>query len=77
MSVYEENSDDKCGLKPYLKYVVNPKTPKSYFSFYSTSGKHLEETMYYMNNIVKFIESHSDIIFDELVGDFLKDEAGI
>ena len=61
----------------YLKYVVNPKTPKSYFSFYSTSGKHLEETMYYMNNIVKFIESHSDIIFDELVGDFLKDEAGI
>ena len=23
MSVYEENSDDKCGLKPYLKYVVN------------------------------------------------------
>ena len=33
--------------------------------------------MYYMNNIVKFIEAHSDIIFDELVGDFLKDEAGI
>ena len=30
-----------------------------------------------MNNIVKFIESHSDIIFDELVGDFVKDEAGI
>ena len=30
-----------------------------------------------MNNIVKFIENHSDIIFDELAGDFVKDEAGI
>ena len=33
--------------------------------------------MAYMNNIVKFKETHSDIIFDELVGDFVKDEAGI
>ena len=33
--------------------------------------------MFYMNNIVKFIENHSDIIFDELAGDFIKDEAGI
>ena len=61
----------------YLKYVINSKEVDSYFAFYSTSGKHLEETMFYMNNIVKFIENHSDIIFDELAGDFLKDEAGI
>ena len=61
----------------YLKYVINSKDIDSYFAFYSTSGKHLEETMLYMNNIVKFIENHSDIIFDELAGDFLKDEAGI
>ena len=61
----------------YLKYVINSKDIDSYFSFYSTSGKHLEETMFYMNNIVKFIENHSDIIFDELAGDFVKDEAGI
>ena len=60
-----------------LKYVVNSREPSSYFAFYSTSGKHLEETLYYMNNIVKFIEGHSDIEFDELAGDFLKDEAGI
>ena len=60
-----------------LKYVVNSREPSSYFAFYSTSGKHLEETMYYMNNIVKFIEGHSDIEFSELAGDFLKDEAGI
>ena len=60
-----------------LKYVVNSKKTNSYFAFYSTSGKHLEETMFYMNNIVKFIENHSDIILDELAGDFVKDEAGI
>ena len=61
----------------YLKYVINSKDLDSYFAFYSTSGKHLDETMFYMNNIVKFIENHSDIIFDELAGDFVKDEAGI
>ena len=61
----------------YTKYVINSKDVDSYFAFYSTSGKHLEETMFYMNNIVKFIENHSDIIFDELAGDFVKDEAGI
>ena len=61
----------------YLKFVINSKEQGSYSAFYSSSGKHLEETMGYMNNIVRFIESHSDIIFDELVGDFVKDEAGI
>jgi len=62
---------------PYLKFVVNSKEPDSYSIFCSSSGRHLEETMIYMNNIVKFIESHSDIIFDELAGDFIKDEEGI
>ena len=61
----------------YLKYVINSKDQQTYSAFYSSSGKHLEETMAYMNNIVKFIEGHSDIIFDELAGDFVKDEAGI
>ena len=60
-----------------LKYVINSRETNSYSAFYSTSGKHLEETMFYMNNIVKFIENHSDIILDELAGDFVKDEAGI
>ena len=55
-----------------VKFAINTKKKNSYFTFYASSGKHLEETMMYMNNIVKFIESHSDIVFDELVGDFLK-----
>jgi len=62
---------------PYLKFIVNSKEPDSYSIFCSSSGKHYEETMTYMNNIVKYIESHSDIIFDELAGDFIKDEEGI
>ena len=62
---------------PYLKFIVNSKEPDSYSIFCSSSGKHYEETMTYMNNIVKYIERHSDIIFDELAGDFIKDEEGI
>ena len=41
----------------YLKFVINSKEQGSYSAFYSSSGKHLEETMSYMNNIVKFIFS--------------------
>jgi hypothetical protein len=44
----------------------------SYYPFFASSGKQLDETMVYMKNIVKYIELHSDLIFDELVGDFLK-----
>jgi hypothetical protein len=54
------------------KFVVSSKLLNTYNVFYSTSGKHLEETLVYMNNIVKFIEVHSDIVFEELVGDFVK-----
>lgn len=59
-----------------LKFVINSKETESYYIFYSTSGKHLEETSYYMNNIVKFIESHTDVLIEELACDFVKDEAG-
>jgi hypothetical protein len=59
-------------IQQNLKFVINSKIKNSYSPFYSTSGKHLEETMVYMNNIVKFIESNSDILFDELVCDFVK-----
>ena len=68
--------DDEIKNK-YLKFVINSKEQGSYSGFYSSSGKHLEETMVYMNNIVKFIEGHSDIIFDEILGYFVNDEEGI
>jgi LMBR1 domain-containing protein 1 len=59
-------------LKQELKYSVNSEFKDTYFPFYATSGKHLEETIVFMNSIVKFIEGHSDIQFDELIGDFIK-----
>lgn len=55
-----------------MKYAVNSNKTNSYYSFFATSGKHLEETMVYMDNIVKFIELHSDVSFEELAGDFVK-----
>lgn len=64
-------------LNQQLKFILNSKKQESYFIFYTNSGKHLEETNFYMSNIVKFIESNSDIVIDELVCDFVKDEADI
>ncbi len=56
----------------HLRFIVDSNKPDTYHSFCAASGRHLEETMIYMNNIVRFIEGHSDIIFEELAADFLK-----
>lgn len=64
-------------LNQNLKFITNSKLKDSYYLFYSTSGKHLEETNFYMNNIVKFIENNTDVVIDELACDFIKDEAGV
>ncbi len=65
------NYHDKIPNQNY-KFVINTANMNSFSPFYATSGKHLEETSVYMTNIVKFIEGHSDLLIDELVGDFLK-----
>jgi len=54
------------------KFITNSQRKDSYVPFYSSSGKHLQDTNKFMNNIVKFIEGHSGLIFDELIGDFIK-----
>lgn len=64
-------------LNQNLKFIINTNKQDSYYVFYTNSGKHLEETSYYLNNVVKFIESNTDIIIEELVCDFVKDEAEI
>lgn len=66
-SSYNDTSTDNM-----TKFVINSKSVNSYHVFHSSCGRHFEETNYYMNNIVKFIEFHSDIVFEELVGDFVK-----
>lgn len=64
-------------LNQNTKFLINSTVTDSYYLFYSNSGKHLEETSFYMKNIVKYIERHTDLIIDELVCDFIKDEVGI
>lgn len=65
------NYIDFCENQNY-KFITNSNQKNTYFSFYATTGKHLEETNIYMQNIVNFIESHSNLKFDELAGDFVK-----
>jgi hypothetical protein len=56
----------------HLRFIIDSNKTDTYHSFCAASGRHLDETIVYMNNIVRFVEGHSDIIFEELVADFLK-----
>lgn len=40
-------------------------------------GKQIEETAPYLLNIVRYLDVHLKIKFQELVGDFIKDESGV
>ena len=55
----------------YNTYIINTKV-NSFVPTFSSSGRHVMDTNKYMNNIVTFIERHSGIIFEELIGDFIK-----
>ena len=54
------------------RFITNTQRSNSFHTFYTASGKHLQDTNIFMNRIVKYIEEHSGIVFDELVGDFVK-----
>jgi hypothetical protein len=58
------------------KFVVNTKMPKAFNAVKCTSDKYLKETIGYVRNIVKFVETYLKINFVELVCDFIKDEGG-
>ena len=59
------------------KYLVSPKIYGSCNIIETKSGKHLDETIPYVKNIVKFMKVHAKAEFSELVADFVKDESGI
>lgn len=59
------------------KYLVNPKAHGSTTIIPTKTGKHLDETLPYLKNIVKYMKVHAGAKFSEFVGDFVKDEAGI
>ena len=69
------NNDKNC--KEYNKYCTNFNIMNSCSIINITKGKTLEDTVPYLNNIVKYFDEHKKLKFDELIGDFIKDESGI
>ena len=43
----------------------------------STGGVHCKETGFYLSNLAKFLHAHTGLQFTEIVGDYLRDEAGV
>ena len=58
-------------------YIVQPKTPDSCTIIRTISGKHIQDTVPYIENIVRFLKTHLFIEFKEFIVDFIKDEGGI
>jgi hypothetical protein len=59
------------------KYLVNPKSYGTTTIVEAKSGKHLDETLPFVQNIVKFLKIRAQAKFSEFVCDFIKDESGI
>ena len=50
--------------------------PKAFNAVKCTSDKYLKETVAWIKNIAKFLQSNLKITFTQLVCDFIKDEGG-
>lgn len=64
--------DEKC--LEYNKYCTNLYGPNECSIIPIKKGKTMEDTIQYLENIVKYFLEHKRLKFDELVGDFIKDE---
>lgn len=74
-SNYEYTS--KAKVNEITKFIVNTKHHTTYSATKCTSATHLNETLKYVKNIVKFVEGYlPGTRFDEMVCDFIKDEGG-
>lgn len=60
-------------ISEYNKFCTNMKIINSCSIIQLKTGKSLEETGMYLENIVKYFETHKNIKFEEIVGDFIKD----
>lgn len=70
---YEE-TDVKHDLE---RFVVNTQEKFGCSIIQSKSGGHVDETVQYIENLVKFLEPNMSVKFTEMVCDFTKDESGI
>lgn len=60
-----------------LKFITNPKLMNSCSIVYTSRGKQVSETAPYLKNIEKYLNLHLGITFEEIIGDFIRDESGI
>lgn len=60
-------------IPEYNKFCTNMKIMNSCSIIQLKTGKNLEETSLYLENIVKYFENHKNIKFEEIIGDFIKD----
>ena len=61
----------------YNRFCTNFKIPESCSMVQIKKGKILDETILFLENIVRYFQEHKKIKFDELIGDFIKDEDGV
>ena len=59
-----------------FKFIANPSQKKHCTIVPTRNGKHIDQTLPYLENLVKFVENNTNLRFKELVGDFIKDESG-
>jgi len=59
------------------KYCTDPKIMNSCQIVQTCRGKQVDETVPYLSNIVRYLYIHLGVKFQELIGDFIKDEAGV
>lgn len=59
------------------KYCTIPAIMNACQIVQTCRGKQVEETAPYLANIVKYLDIHLGCKFQELIGDFIKDESGV
>ena len=64
-------------IKETQKFITNPNLMNSCTIVYTCRGKQVQETAPYLRNINRYFNIHLGVSFDELIGDFIRDESGI
>ena len=59
------------------KFSCNPLNIQSCSIIKCKTGRTVDETNEYIQNLVKFLETNMRVFFEEMVADFVKDESGI
>ncbi|KRX09079.1 hypothetical protein PPERSA_01966 [Pseudocohnilembus persalinus] len=70
-------SSKKGQLKDSQKYLVQPRQMGSATIVYTCRGNFVEQTVPYIQNILRYLDIQIKVRFKEFIADFIKDESGI